>query len=134
MANLLRDAESIALVGVSPRPDDPTYEVAAYLQSQGYHLVPVTAKDDTVVGFRTFDTLAQVTDNTVDAMSVFLHSDNPPPMADDIRRLGVKAIWVQPGCSAAVDFACRQAGVEVYSNHCIMRDHKRLLADAEADS
>lgn len=131
MANLLRDHLSIALVGVSPRPDDPTYDVAAYLQTQGYHLVPVTAGDDSVVGFRTYDTLADVTEQ-VDAMSVFLNSDNPPDLADDVRRLGVKAIWVQPGCSDAVDNACHQTGVEVYSNHCIMRDHQRLLGNADA--
>ncbi|KPV45273.1 CoA-binding protein [Alicyclobacillus ferrooxydans] len=131
MFDLLSHSQSVALLGVSPRPDTPSYEVASYLQSQGYQLVPVTDGDDSVVGYPTAKSLDKVTE-PVDVMSVFLTSDQAPALTDDVSRLGVKAIWVQPGCSANVEQACKQTGVPVYTNHCIMRDHQRLLGNAKA--
>lgn len=131
MFDVLSHSHSVALLGVSPRTDTPSYEVAEYLQSQGYTLVPVTDGDNSIVGFPTVKSLDNVSE-PVDVLSVFLKSEQPVSLADDINRLGVKAIWVQPGCSDTVEQACEQSGVPVYSNRCIMRDHQRLLGNAKA--
>ena len=48
-------------------------------------------------------------------MSVFLTSDQPGSLATDVQRLGVQAIWVEPGCSQAVDAASQATGLPVYS-------------------
>lgn len=128
MIDILSQSHSVALLGVSPRPDTPSYEVAEYLQTQGYNLVPVTDGDDSIVGFPTVSSLDKV-NTSVDLMSVFLNSEQPIALSDDVSRLGVKAIWVQPGCSTVVEQACEQTGVPVYRHHCIMSDHKRLLGN-----
>src|SRR5579875_1649424 len=100
---LLSDATHVALLGVSPRPDDPSYHVASYLQSQGYHLAPVTAGDDAILGFPTYRSLGDVP-GPVDALAVFLNSDAPPAsLPEDVRRLGVQAVWTEPGCSQAAE-------------------------------
>ncbi len=127
---VLQNASRIALLGVSSRPDTPSYEVAEYLQSQGYELVPVNLHDNPILGFPTVKSLAEVT-GTVDALAVFLETAVPPSLKDDVNRLGIQAIWVQPGCSPEVENACRSTNVAVYAQ-CIMRDHKRLLAHADA--
>lgn len=131
MFEILKESRSIALVGVSPRPDTPSYAAAAYLQSQGYNLIPVTDGDDAIVGFATKSSLNDVSD-PVDVMSVFLTSEQPVSFTEDAARLGVKAIWVEPGCSQTVTSACEQASVPVYSHHSIMTDHQRLLGKAKA--
>lgn len=129
--DVLQHAKRIALLGVSSRPDMPSYEVAKYLQSQGYQLVPVNSHDDAIVGFPTVKGLADVSGN-VDVLAVFLDTSAAPVLKDDVNRLAIKAIWAQPGCSPEVKAACRDAGVPVYAGQCIMRDHKRLLAHADA--
>lgn len=124
---VLKNARSIALVGVSPEHESPSFEVAAYLQSQGYDLIPVTQADDSILGFPTVPSLASVS-KPADAVAVFLRSDQEGAIPADLGNLGIKAIWVEPQCSPVVENACRQTGVQVFHD-CIMDDHKRLLAD-----
>ncbi|QSO53934.1 CoA-binding protein [Alicyclobacillus curvatus] len=128
MADLLSQSHSVALLGVSPRPDTQSYAVAAYLQSQGYQLLPVTDGDDSIVGFPTVSSLGGIK-KPVDLLSVFLNSEAPPSLKDDVLRLGVRAIWVEPGCSQTVNAACQSTGLPVYSHHCIMDDHRSLLGN-----
>lgn len=131
ISDVLRKAKRIALLGVSSRPDMPSYEVAKYLQSQGYQLIPVNKHDDAILGFPTVQSLADIS-GTVDVLAVFLDTGAPPAIKDDAKRLAVQAIWAQPGCSNEVRAACRDTGLPVYAGQCIMRDHKRLLAHADA--
>lgn len=126
MSELLANSSAIALIGVSPHPDQPSYADAAYLQSQGYELVPVTEGDDAVVGYPTVSSLGEV-NRGVDLVSIFLQSEQPVSLKEDVQRLGVKAIWVEPGCSNAVKQACAETGLPVFSNHCIMKDHQHYL-------
>lgn len=131
MESVLRNASRIALFGVSSRPDMASYAVAKYLQSQCYELVPINAHDDNILGFPTVKNLEQI-QKPVDAMAVFVESPLPASFNREVERLGVQAIWVQPGASPEVENACRTTDAAVFGDQCIMRDHKRLLAHADA--
>jgi uncharacterized protein len=130
LADLLTNAHTIAVYGLSDEPDSPSFEVAAYQQSQGYKLIPVTDDDTSILGRKTVKSLDEVTE-PVDIVNVFTRGEQIPPVADAAKALGAKAIWLQPGTSPVVENAMRDSGLTVVSNRCFKKEHQRLLARAQ---
>lgn len=128
VADLLANTHYIAVVGVPNDPASDSYRVAAYQQSQGYHLLPVAPQEDSILGFSTANSVSDLSD--VDIVDVFAHPNDVPAIADEAIRAGAKALWLQPGSSnpQAVQRA-EQAGLKVIDGKCFMREHSRLMAD-----
>lgn len=127
---LLEDAKTIAVVGLSNKPDRTSYMVAAAMQNAGYTIIPVNPiiAGETVLGEKVLATLAEI-DTPVDIVNVFRRSEDIPPVADDALAMKQKpkVFWMQQGISN--DEAAkkvREAGIEVVSDLCIKVDHALL--------
>ena len=127
LAALLRSLRTIAVVGLSPRPDRPSHAVAAYLQRQGYRVLPVNPAIDEVLGERGYPDLDALP-AVPDAVVVFRRSADVPPVADAAVRRGARVLWLQEGITRPdSEEAAARAGLSVVSDRCIMREHRRLL-------
>ena len=127
LAALLRSLRAIAVVGLSPRPDRPSHAVAAYLQRQGYRVLPVNPAIDEVLGERSYPDLDAL-QAAPDAVVVFRRSADVPPVADAAVRRGARVLWLQEGITHPdAEEAAARAGLSVVSDRCIMREHRRLL-------
>jgi predicted CoA-binding protein len=127
---LLRGARTIAVVGLSDRPERSSFGVTQYLQSRGYRIIPVNPKlQHEVFGETPYASLQDIP-VPVDIVDVFRRSELVPPVVDEAIAIGAKAVWMQLGVEhhAAAERA-RQAGLQVVMNRCIAVDHRLLLGD-----
>ena len=126
IAELLRSAKTIAVVGLSDNPARTSYGVSAYMQSQGYRIIPVNPAISEALGEKAYPTLSEVPEK-IDIVNVFRRPEHVPEVVDEAIRLGVPAIWMQEGVvhEAAAEKA-RQAGIFVVMNRCILKEHGRL--------
>jgi predicted CoA-binding protein len=129
LRELLARARTIAVVGIKSGPDDDAFQVPAYLQRQGYRIVPVSPKLREVLGERCFASLRDV-DVPVDLVDVFRAPAHVPAHANEVLALSPRprAVWLQLGISHA-DSARRleAAGIAVVQDRCILVEHRRLL-------
>jgi predicted CoA-binding protein len=128
MRDLLVRARTIAVVGLSDKPERDSNEVARYLHAQGYRIVPVNPMLTEVLGERAYPSLAAVPPEVkVDILDIFRRSDQVPPVVDEGIARPVGAIWMQLGVEhAAAAEKARSKGIPVYENLCIMVQHRRL--------
>ena len=109
----LANASTIAVVGISPRPERPSYYVARYLQEQGYRIIPVNPMLETVLGERCYPDLKSVPER-VDMVNIFRRSEHVGPIVDDAIAIGAKYIWMQDGVvDEAAAARAREAGLSV---------------------
>jgi predicted CoA-binding protein len=129
LAQLLRTARRIAVVGLSPDPDRPSNSVSQYLQSVGYEIIPVNGKHagTEILGV---SVVAKVTDipGKVDIVNLFRRSVDVPRPVDEAIAAGAGSIWMQLGIYN-MEAATRAdaAGLTVIMDRCIAVDHRRLV-------
>ncbi len=129
---LLGESRTIAVVGLSSKPDRPSHDVASYLQGHGYRIVPVNPNETEVLGERAYPSLLDIpTDVPIDVVDVFRRAADTPSIASDAVRIGAKVLWLQDGI--VNDDASRIAsdgGLEVIMGVCIKRTKQRLDREA----
>jgi predicted CoA-binding protein len=125
---VLTRARTIAIVGLSDKPDRDSNEVARYLQSKGYRVIPVNPAVPEILGEKSYPSLTAIPKAIrVDIVDVFRRSDQVHPIADEAIRRGVKVLWMQLGVdNAEAASAVREAGGVAFENLCIMTQHRRL--------
>jgi uncharacterized protein len=125
---LLSRAHTIAVVGLSDKPERDSNEVARYLRSQGYRIVPVNPMLTEVLGERSYPSLSAIPKEIwIDIVDIFRRSDQVAPVVDEAIARGVGAIWMQLGVEdEAAAGKARAAGIPVWENLCIMVQHRRL--------
>lgn len=129
----LLDAETIAVIGCSATAGKAAHEVPAYLQRQGYEIVPVNPNHDEVLGRPAADSLADVSES-VDLVDVFRPSEEVSGIVDAVikrvqRRDDVQGLWLQLGIrDDAAAARARDAGITVVQDRCLKVEHGRLLA------
>ncbi|MGP8158329.1 MAG: CoA-binding protein [Thermoplasmata archaeon] len=128
LRDVLGQARTIAVVGLSDKPDRDSNEVARYLQAQGYRVVPVNPMLSEVLGEKAYPSLSAIPpDVRVDIVDIFRRSDQVPPVVAEAIARGVNVVWMQLGVENAEAAAkARGAGVTVVENLCIMVQHRRL--------
>jgi predicted CoA-binding protein len=125
---LLREAKTIAVVGLSNRRSRPSYGVSEYMQSHGYKIIPVNPNESEVLGEKAVASLRDVPGH-VDIVDIFRRSEFVPEIVDEAIRIGAGAIWMQEGViHEGAAARARAAGLEVIMDHCILKEHQRLLA------
>jgi predicted CoA-binding protein len=125
---LLDRIETVAVVGLSPKPDRPSYRVASALQGFGYRIVPVRPATDEVLGEKAYSSLAEVPGD-IDLVDVFRAPEHVDPIVDACIERGVPAIWLQEGVvnEAAAERA-REAGMFVVMDRCMYKDYKAFMS------
>jgi predicted CoA-binding protein len=123
ITRILKDCRAIAVVGLSSNPARPSYRVAAYMQRQGYHVIPVNPNETNVFGHPAYPALAAVPD-TIDLVNIFRKSEDVLPIVEEAIARGAKAIWMQEGVineQAAV--RARESGLLVVMDRCWLKEH-----------
>jgi predicted CoA-binding protein len=135
LADALRSARTIAVVGLSDRPERDSHRVARYLQQHGYRVVPVNPTLTSVLGERSYPSLASVpAEIRVDLVDIFRRSELVGPVVDEAIARPVPIVWMQLGVrNSDAAASARAHGLRVYEDVCTMAEHRRLgLPDAGA--
>jgi len=128
IGELLKRTKTIAVVGLSDSPLRPSYGVSAYMQSQGYKIIPVNPSIKGSLGEKAVASLADV-EEKIDMVDVFRRSEYVPDLVDEAIRLKVPAIWLQEDVihEEAAEKA-RKAGIFVVMDKCILKEHRRRFS------
>lgn len=123
---LLAEIRTIAVVGLSPRPNRPSFEVAQAMQGFGYRIVPVRPAVDSVLGERAYPDLYALPE-PVDLVNVFRNPREIAPIVDACIALKLPRLWLQDGViNEAEALRAQAAGIEVVMDRCIYRDYLAL--------
>jgi hypothetical protein len=124
IAEVLKRAKTIAVVGLSSSPLRPSYGVAAYLQTHGYRIIPVNPNIKGALGEKAYASLADVPEK-IDIVDIFRRSEFVPEIVDQAITLKVPAIWMQEDVvHPAAAAKARQAGIFVMMDRCILKEHR----------
>ena len=124
IADLLRHAKTIAVVGLSDSPLRPSHGVSAYMQTQGYRIIPVNPEIKGALGEKAFASLLDVNE-PIDIVNIFRRPEFVPAVVEQAIQLRVPAIWMQEGVvhPEAAERA-RRAGIFVVMDLCILQEHR----------
>jgi uncharacterized protein len=127
IALLLRNARTIAIVGLSDRPTRDSHSVAMYLMENGYRIIPVNPSCPEILGEKSYPDLLSIKDK-VDIVDIFRKTEFIPEIIDEAIQIKAGAVWMQLGLShdQAAQKA-RDAGLMVIQLKCIKIDHAMLL-------
>ncbi|MHB1701416.1 MAG: CoA-binding protein [Acidobacteriaceae bacterium] len=124
--DILTSAKTIAVVGLSDNAAKPSYSVSAYLQAHGYRILPVNPGVETVLGEKSYASLAGLPEKP-DVVDVFRLAKFVPEIVDEVIRLGIKNLWLQLGVVDAEAAArAEAAGIRVVMDRCMLIEHRRL--------
>jgi uncharacterized protein len=125
VAQILRGSKTIAVVGLSSNPMRASHEVAEYLKSAGYRIIPVNPNETEVLGEKAYARLEDVPE-PVDIVDVFRRAEEVGAVAESAIRIGAKVLWMQLGIeNAEAAERARTAGMVVVEDSCLMVEHKR---------
>jgi predicted CoA-binding protein len=124
--SILKETRTIAVVGLSNRPDRASYRVAAYMQQQGYRILPVNPAVEEVLGEKAYASLEEIPE-PIDLVNVFRRPEHVPPLIDSAIAIAARGIWLQLGIVSNASLAkARQAGLRTVQNRCLMVEHRRF--------
>jgi predicted CoA-binding protein len=125
VAEILRGAKTIAVVGLSSNPMRASHEVAQYLKAAGYRIIPVNPNETEVLGEKAYARLEDVPE-LVDVVDVFRRTEEIPGVAESAIGIGAKVLWMQLGIeNAEAAERARAAGLVVVEDSCLMVEHRR---------
>lgn len=131
--SILSSSKSIAIPGMSNKPDRASFNIGRYLQTRGYRIYPVNPALTEVHGVACYKTITEAdaacraeTGEGIDLVDVFRASEFVPAIVDEVIALGIKNLWLQDGIThEGAEAKARNAGINVVSDDCIYR---RLMA------
>ena len=124
MIRIMQTCHTIAVVGFSRYPAKAGYYVPAYLQKQGYRIIPVNPNLEEGLGETAYDSLEDIPE-PVDLVLLFQRSENVPSFVEQAVAIGAKAVWMQLGIEhAAAAATARMAGLDVVQNTCLLVVHR----------
>jgi hypothetical protein len=125
--DLLSNAHTIAVVGLSSSRVRASYGVSQYMQSAGYRIIPVNPNEQQVLGEKAYARLEDIPEK-IDVVDVFRRPEFVPEVVDAAIRVGARAIWMQEGVAdEAAAQRAREAGLFVIMDSCILKEHRRLI-------
>ncbi|MEO8499919.1 MAG: CoA-binding protein [Vicinamibacteria bacterium] len=127
---LLGRVKRIAVVGLSPKAQRDSHRVSAYMQRQGYEIIPVYPREERILGARVYRTVREIED-PVDLVNVFRRAEDLPEVANDILASphpNAPPVWFQLDCvNEDAIVALVKAGRTVVYDRCLMIEHSRLM-------
>jgi len=126
LRSILSTSRTIAVVGASSKHDRPSYGVMKTLIAAGFNVVPVTPREERILGRTAYATLADIPD-PVDIVDVFRRPEDTPAIADEAAQIGAKVLWLQLGVvSEEAAARARAHGLSVIMDLCIGQTTHRL--------
>lgn len=126
-ANPFNQIKTIAIVGISDKPDRPSFEVGKYLKDYGFKIFPVNPNIDNFLRIKAYKTLSDIKEK-IDVVDIFRKSEFTEPIVEEAIAVGAKMIWMQEGVSnEKAASRARTAGLTVIMNMCMMKEHKKIV-------
>lgn len=130
ICQMLRDIHTIAVLGLSPKPERPSFRVAQAMQGHGYRIVPVRPILQEVLGEKAYADLESLPFK-VDMVDVFRSSEHVPDIVESCIALGIPRLWLQDGIiHEEAALRAQAAGITVVMGRCIWRDYSTLCGAA----
>ena len=130
VANILTHCKTIAVVGLSPKPERASFDVARYMQAQGYRIIPINPNAGVaqILGEKVYPSLrVAAAHESIDLVNCFRNSSDIPPIIEDAIAIQAKAVWMQLGIThAKATDQARAAGLKVVQDRCLKIDHRSL--------
>jgi predicted CoA-binding protein len=126
---ILSNFKSVAVVGISPKEDRPSYVVASYLKSKGYRIIPVRPDGEEILGEKVYRSLTEIPKEIgVEVVDIFRRSEDVPPLVEEAIQRGAKVVWMQEGViHKEAGEKAEKAGLKVVVDRCMKKDHQRLI-------
>lgn len=132
LRGLLERSNTIAVVGLSDKPDRTSYMVSEAMQAKGYRIIPVNPNADSILGEKSYASLRDIPE-PVDIVNVFRRSEHTPPVAEEAVAIGAKALWLQLGIANEEAAAiAEQGGLFVVMDRCIKVEDSILLPQGKS--
>ena len=126
LRRLFETTRTIAVVGLSPKPNRPSHQVARSMQQAGYRILPVRPAVESILGEPAYASLADLPE-VPDLVDVFRAPEHVPEVVDACIALGVPALWLQEGVvHEAAAARAQAAGLTVVMDLCLLKEHARL--------
>ena len=126
LKQIYADTKTIAVVGASNDSQKAGHSIPAYLQTQGYKIIPVNPRGGEIFGEPVRASLADI-DEPIDVVDVFRPSEETPDIARQAVEAGAKVLWLQTGIeSEEAERIAREGGLQVVMNTCMGATHRRL--------
>jgi predicted CoA-binding protein len=124
----LADCQTIAVVGLSPKPHRDSFRVAKYMQDHGFRIIPINPNAPEVLGERAYASLSEAAEHVhIDMVNCFRNAEDIPPIAAEAIAIGAKSLWLQIGVvNDAAAAQATAAGLHVVQNRCLMVEHRQL--------
>lgn len=123
---ILNTFRTVAVVGLSPRPDRPSNHVGNYLKEQGYRIIPVNTYAGEILGKTCYPDLSSIPE-PVDVVDIFRRSEAVPPIVEEAIKIGAKAVWMQEGViNEEAAARAEEAGLLVVMDRCMLKEHRKL--------
>ena len=124
--DILQNYRVVAVVGLSPQPGRPSFQVARYLKEHGYRIVPVNPGQKEILGEKCYPNLSDIP-FPVEVVDIFRNVEAIPAIVDEAIAIGAKVVWMQQGLvEPAAARKARKAGLEVVMDRCMKIDHAQL--------
>jgi len=131
---ILDSYKTIAVVGASPKKERPSWQVAKYMQENGYRIVPVRPGVDEILGEKCYSSLSEIPFQ-IDVVDVFRRSDAVMPVVEEAIKIGAKVVWLQLGIkNAQAEKKAEDAGLLVVSDRCIKIEHSKRKGSKKKNS
>ena len=129
LKDTLRNVKTIAVIGISPKEDRPSYIVASYLKSKGYRVIPVRPDGEEILGEKVYHSLSEIPKEiSLDVVDIFRKSEEVPPIVEEAIQQGIKVVWMQEGViHKEAGEKAEKAGSKVIMDRCIKKEYQRLF-------
>jgi predicted CoA-binding protein len=125
---ILKNYHVVAVVGLSPKPERPSFQVAHYLKEHGYRIVPVNPGQKEILGEKCYRNLAEIP-FPIEVVDIFRNVEAIPVIVDEAIAIGAKVVWMQLGLAEPTSAQkAREAGLQVVMDRCMKIDHSQYFA------
>ena len=119
--------KSIAVVGMSPKPERPSHYVALYLKENGYDIIPVNPGHSKIAGMKSYPNLLEIP-SKVDIVDIFRRPEHVLPIVKEAIKIKAKALWLQDGIiNEEAEKLATSKNLLFVMNECMLRRHHQLL-------
>ncbi len=126
--DVLQKSKTIVIIGLSDKPDRPSYQVAKYLISEGFNIIPVNPTIESVFGIKSYSSYSDIpTEIKIDIVDIFRKSDQVLEVVKEVIKSGQKpVIWFQEGIlNLDAENLAKENGMEVINGICLMKAYQK---------
>jgi predicted CoA-binding protein len=123
--SILKEAKTVAVVGLSSKIDRPSHGVAEFLLERGYDVIPVNPNEKEILGRKSYPNLSSI-GRRIDIVDVFRRGEATPPIVREALALDISCVWLQEGVVSQDSYRlAHEAGKPIIMDRCIAKELRR---------